>query len=145
GMDRMHEIAAILELARQIPSELIVLDGEKYAELQYGIAAASTALDVWKTRGDCWSLTSVPAFRNLNPIKLIYDALAKCPDEFPAMTTAGLAFINDADIRSALRLDLSAVNVSLANGEWKAATVLGGSLCEALLFWKLRQQEATNV
>src|SRR5437773_10981006 len=105
----MHEIAAVLQMAEQIPAELIVLNEAKYAEFQYGVAAASTALDIWKTRGDCWTLHPASQFRNLNPIKLIYDALALCPDEFPAPATAELAFITDAVFRNNLRLDLSGI------------------------------------
>src|SRR5262249_23770204 len=36
--------------------------------------------------------------------------------------------------------DLSAVDRALANAEWKAATVLAGSLIEALLLWALGQK-----
>jgi hypothetical protein len=34
------------------------------------------------------------------------------------------------------------VQRALSNGEWKAATVLAGSLIEALLLWKLQRDEA---
>ncbi len=33
------------------------------------------------------------------------------------------------------------MNQALANGEWKAATVLAGSLLEALLLWAIEKQE----
>jgi hypothetical protein len=46
-----------------------------------------------------------------------------------------LAFIEDEEWRDALRSDLAAVESALRNGEWKATTVLGGSLVEALLLW----------
>jgi len=41
--------------------------------------------------------------------------------------------------------DLSEVNRALFDGEWKAATVLGGSVIEALLLWKLQQLPPTEV
>jgi hypothetical protein len=139
------EVASILQLFSEIPPHLIVLNNAKYAELQYGVAAASSVLEIWKTRGEAWALGSSPRFRHLNPIKLIYDALKLCPDESPAPGTTTLAFIIDKDLRDSLRLDLSSVNADLANGEWKGATILGGSLCESLLLWKLQQQAQQNI
>ncbi len=39
---------------------------------------------------------------------------------------------------------MSAVNSALSNGEWKAATVLGGSIVEALLLWALQEKHSTS-
>jgi hypothetical protein len=64
---------------------------------------------------------------------LIRRALAACPDESPAPETRELAFIEDTELRDGLRLDISAINRALSNSEWKAATVLAGSVVEALL------------
>ena len=50
-------------------------------------------------------------------------------------------FVTDADLRDVLARDIGAVDRALANGEWKAATVLAGSLVEALLLWKVGQPE----
>ena len=55
-------------------------------------------------------------------------------------TTTELVFIPDAGLREGLRLDISTANQALANGEWKAATVLAGSVVEALLLWAVDQQ-----
>lgn len=139
GLDKMPHCTAILRLLAQVPPELIVLEGPRYTEFEYAIAAVDAALKHWSSHQD-WLLQSVPQFRNLSPIRLIYDGLRLCPDEFPTPATADLAFITDAGFRENLRLDLSAVNADLVNGEWKGATVLAGSLCEALLLWALQQQ-----
>ena len=48
-----------------------------------------------------------------------------------------MEFIEDTDLRHNLRNDMSAINRTLVNSEWKAATVLAGSILEALLLWKL--------
>ena len=80
-----------------------------------------------------------------NPLAHIRDALAKCPDESPAPGTSDLTFITDADLRANLRNDIGAVHRALANGEWKAATVLAGSAAEALLLWALKQRLPVDI
>jgi hypothetical protein len=76
----------------------------------------------------------------LNPITLTRQALAVCPDEFPAAGTVELGFVPDTALRESLRRDVSAVNIALANGEWKEATVIGGSVIEALLLWTFQSK-----
>jgi hypothetical protein len=41
-----------------------------------------------------------------------------------------------------LRVDKSDADRALSDGEWKAATVLAGSIIEALLLWTISQREA---
>jgi hypothetical protein len=77
-----------------------------------------------------------------NPVTVIRRVLATCHDEAPSASSSELMFITDPDFRHALRVDLGAIETALRNGEWKAATVLAGSLVEALLFWKLDQKPA---
>jgi hypothetical protein len=42
-------------------------------------------------------------------------------------------------------LDIGSVESAFSNGEWKAATVLAGSVVEALLLWALLEQNPANV
>jgi hypothetical protein len=49
------------------------------------------------------------------------------------------------DFRKNLRLDMSAANRALANSEWKAATVLAGSVVEALLLWAIQRRSSDEV
>jgi hypothetical protein len=69
--------------------------------------------------------------------------LRTCPDDAPAPSTTDPAFISDADLRADLLQDLGEVNRSLHNGEWKGATVLAGSIVEALLLWALPTKGST--
>jgi hypothetical protein len=64
--------------------------------------------------------------------------LAKCPDNVPRSDLPDLPFIKEAQLRNALRKDLSSAAAALAHDEWKAATVLAGSVTEALLLWALK-------
>lgn len=143
GREHFERVAAVLELVQQIPPELIVLDGNQYAEFMSGVAAIRIATQVWQAQH--WPVTCIGGLRRHNPVTLIRQALEACLDEFPAVGTAELSFISDNDLRENLRRDIGAVNLALANGEWKAATVLSGSVIEALLLWALQQLASTVV
>jgi hypothetical protein len=138
--------ATILELVRRIPEELLVLDAEDFTKLLCAQAAIETTINSKRGEGHVRydDLTPVSGFGNLNPIFLLRDALAKCPDEYPSKATSALLFI-DLGYRDVLRLDISAVNQALSQGEWKAATVLAGSVVEALLLWAIKKKPQAEV
>jgi len=50
-----------------------------------------------------------------------------------------------AQLRTDLRCDIGAIDRALSNGEWKAATVLAGSVIEALLLWALQQRLPADI
>jgi len=140
GMPNMtFKFQAVLDLVDQIPPELITLTDEDYAIFSASISALRWGLNhpTQGSRGLVILLFPISEYGNTNPIALIFDMLGKCPDEFPSANTSELKFIGDADFRHSLRNDLSAISRALANSEWKAATVLAGSVLEALLLWKL--------
>ena len=141
--DHAFSVAAIIDLVEQIPSELLVLPSHSYAALVSSVASLRTALKTWNLRD--YGIERIPGFGNRNPVTLIRHALAECPDEFPSVGSAKLIFIQDQDLRKNLEIDISAANQALLNGEWKAATVLSGSVIEALLLWALSQRQAAEV
>jgi hypothetical protein len=128
----------------QIPPELITLKDEEYAIFSASVSALRWNLQhPEETRnGLIISLHQIREFENTNPIALIFDMLGKCPDEFPSVSTSELMFIEDTDLRHSLRNDLSAINRAMTNSEWKAATVLAGSVVESLLLWKIDRDHA---
>ncbi len=138
------QLVALLEVVQLIPSELINLSDDDYVEFISSIAAVRNMIETWKTNHSA-QFESIPGLRPLSPVSLIRQALAKCPDEFPSTTTAELIFITNPDFRNRLRLDIGAIEGALSNSEWKAATVLAGSVVEALLLWALQQENSTNV
>jgi hypothetical protein len=73
---------------------------------------------------------------------VIYGVLKNCRDEMPAASPIKLQFVTDPDLKDNLLADLGAIDRAIGNGEWKAATVLGGAAVEALLLWKLAQDQA---
>lgn len=140
GSDLTFKFQAVLDLVEQIPPELITLNDEEYAIFSASVSALRWNLNHPAARdsgGFMILLHTIREFGNANPIALIFDMLGKCPDEFPTASTNELPFIDDTDLRHSLRNDLSAVSRALVNSEWKAATVLAGSVLEALLLWKL--------
>lgn len=139
-------IAGILDLIEKIPDELLTLSQPQYGEFVVSVNALKTVIDTWHAHGD-FGFHRVPGLRHLNPISIIRQALVLCPNEAPAPGTAELTFIEDEQFRESLRCDISAVNsaLRLTNGEWKGATVLAGSVVEALFLWALQQQKGTDI
>lgn len=145
--DHSIQLMSIIELAEQIPSELISLSGDRYAEYISAIAAIRWTTQRWQRVVSPIRSPMPPIIRGLrshSAVALIRQALVACPDESPSIGTAEISFIPDNELRESLRRDLSAVNMALTNGEWKAATVLAGSVTEALLLWAL-QRNASQV
>ena len=141
--ENSHSIAGLLELVDKIPPELITVGAEQFAEFVTSIAALRTSQNEWLQRD--YSVEFVRGLRRINPVALIRQTLASCHDELPSSGTPALLFIEPFDFRESVRLDLSAINSSLVNGEWKATTVLAGSVVETLLLWALRQKNFADV
>ena len=80
-----------------------------------------------------------------SPVRVIQQVLAACPDQSPRRSSAELLFIKDQSERDNLLLDLEATRVALSNDEFKAATVLAGSLVEALLLWAIQSEPSTEI
>jgi len=138
----MNQLSVILEMVQQIPPELIVLNTKQYLELLTSSAAIKTQIQQWQSVHGDSSFRFVTGLRKLSPVTLIRQALDVCPNEYPSAETSELNFIPDNDLRESLRRDMSAANSALSNGEWKAATVLGGSVVEALLLWALQEKRS---
>jgi len=110
-----HPCAAVVDLIAQLPGELLVLPRERYTEYVASVAAIKDSLEIWKLRD--YGLNKIPHFGDYNPISFIRRALSLCPDEIPSKDTAELIFIEDDDLRANLRIDISATNQALSNGE----------------------------
>ncbi len=98
----------------------------------------------WLAHGD-EGFVRIGGLSHLNPVTLIRRCLVQCLDEAPTPGTTELTFlVGDEELRQSIRLDISAANRDLVNGEWKGATVLAGSAVEALLLWILQRHEAEH-
>jgi hypothetical protein len=148
GLNWQHagEAAGLLRLVDEIPNELLIMGTREYTEFVCSIEAIRNRVALWQNQQNPNIQLNVGViFRDLHPVTVICQALAQCPDESPAPSTSELTFISDPDLKSNLRNDIGAVNRALSNGEWKAATVLAGSVIEALLLWALQQRSPEEV
>jgi hypothetical protein len=139
-------IRAVLELLDRIPDELIRLPSSDFADYYGNVSALRGA---WEDRNKS---TNQLHDRELIPhsghtsLFEIQRLLAKCPDQAPVPRTTGLDFlVSDREFHEAMRTDISSANSSLMNHEYKKATVIAGSVVEALLLWALEKHGDNDV
>ena len=135
----------LLELTDQVPDRLLTLDSTSFVALVAARAAIRSAVTEYRNwpaqnRTSSAFVPPVPSFGRVPAVAIIRRELAKCPDQAPPPAESGLEFISDSSYKDALRLDISTVTSALAHDEWKAATVISGSVIEALLLWALEQR-----
>lgn len=143
--DHALGLAGIVRLVDQIPDELLRLEGERYAEFIAALEGIRQSLETWPHQGVSHQLGKIRGLYKLNPLSIVRGALASCPDDYPPEEIAGLEFIDDAEHRENLRLDVAGINRAFANNEYKAATVLAGSAIEALLLWALERHTEERI
>jgi len=139
--DQAPNVSMILALAEQLPPELLPENSTDYTQFVAICGAMRGALSSWSGGGHpahTASLRSSAAFGRKNPIVALLDVLRRCPDEAASGIASGMEFIADASARDDLRIDIANAHRALGNGEYKAATVLAGAVCEALLLWHLQ-------
>ena len=133
-----RQIAIVVTLVDQIPRELFTLEPNEYARLISAQAYLRTAVEAFQLRGtSAESVTKIPGMGPLSPMTHIYNALLKCSDVAPPPQQTQLLFIDNERLREDLARDTASVVAAARDGQWKAATVLGGSVIEALLHWAL--------
>lgn len=131
---KVGAIAGFLDLYYDIPHELINLPADDYATLVANVAAIELAMD--RYRGGKLYDELEPIVRAL---PVAWNLIKKLPDRFPAPSSE-LAFITDAVLQQSIGLDINSVAIDLQSGEWKGATVLAASCCEALLLFGLQER-----
>ena len=137
GHAQKAHLAALLDLVDAIPDELLVLRDSDYVGFRVVLSEIRSVLGGWERldpRG------SAAAFQGGgisgdgdHPVAYLYRLLRKCPDEVAAVDEHGLDFVLDPDLLKGILVDLGAIRRGLSNSEWKAVTVLSGSVIEALL------------
>jgi len=131
-----QNLRIVLELIELLSDELHPKDYLRWVQnvrmLQFTVGRGAATLDT--VHGE-----------KVNPLAVIYEMLLECHDTVPAQNTSQLSFIRNEEFRETLRSDLSAVNHALQNQEWKAATVLAGSLIEAFLLATLQELPASEI
>jgi hypothetical protein len=114
-------------------------DATRYTELRGASAARRAAIGMWQNQGATYTIYNVAG--GYSPVFLVRRALEDLPDSVPEPNTAELAFLADAPLIQTLRSDISTAVSALRNSEGKAATVMAGSVIEALLLWAITQHD----
>src|SRR5438128_3343456 len=90
-------LKAFARLADAVPAELLILDPTSYAGVVASVAYLQALADAFQS-----SMTAIPlnlSGYDRNPIALIRDAMANCPDQAPTQETTALSFITDPELR----------------------------------------------
>lgn len=133
---RVGYLSALLRLISEIPNELITIHGGDYTNFVLAIESIKIALDNFSLNKNSY----VYAVNKNNVISIIEDNLKKLSDTVIENVTNELSFIKDSLLRESIREDISNVENSIRNGNWKAATVMSVSACEALLLWVIEEE-----
>ncbi len=140
---------ALRSLLAKLPEELLLLGPTEGSQFTHAVAAIDLRLELWRSgdlQGSRSSMYPLPIgpYAGWSPVAVVYKLLEGCPDESPARDTNELAFILDPALRSSLRLDSHEATRALAAGQWKSATVMAGSVVEALLLAALSHCETAR-
>lgn len=136
-LHREHEgnVRAVLSLVDSIPDDLLTMSPATTVKLIQAKGEVHNALAKWQAGN--YALERVIGL-DRHPFAVIYEALAECGDEpFPGQDE-GLAFIADDDLRRTISVDIASVKRAWSNQEFKAVTILAGSVTEALLLDAIR-------
>jgi hypothetical protein len=131
-------IAGFCDLYAQLPQELIRLASQQYANLVASAATVKFGVDQYRQTRHPDALNFIGA-----ALGRAWGHIKNLKDEVPS-TSHDLTFIKDPILRDMIGVDMSAVTTDLQSGEWKGATVLAGSCCEALLLYGLQEKENTG-
>jgi hypothetical protein len=130
----LDQLKGIVNLVREIPSELVTVPTDQYAELTLAMSIIEENNRLRVTRDMSFG---VPALKGVDVATVLYRVLTECKDEFPPKATNELLFVTDPQLRQNIRQDVGAVTLAISHAEWKAANILAGAAMEALLHWKL--------
>lgn len=128
-------IMAIISLIDRLPESLVQLPPDKFARYIRSLERLREDIRISSTARHDFPGHDVRHLRQL---------LAECPDESVLEAGHTLTFVSDAALRADLQTDIASAYSSLNDGRWKAATVLAGSVIEALLTWRLDRLNSTE-
>jgi hypothetical protein len=141
-IDRTHLtlVAGVVRLIEAIPDELLALAGSDRTAFFFALEHTRTVVTRWMSNDVSGIILRSPPSGppTPHPLKVLQNLLSKCPDEIAPDTAPTLPFLSgSADFQRDLRRDIASVEAAILAREWKTATVIGGSVIEALLLWSL--------
>jgi hypothetical protein len=133
---KIGALRGFLDLYRELPHELIRLPPDEYAALVAAVGDIRFAMDQFQATPKSEWLSGVPG-----ALSTVWTLIEKLPDSIPS-SSHDLTFIADPVFQEMIGRDVSAVTTDLHSGEWKGATIIAGSCCEALLLYGLQTRDA---
>jgi len=134
-------LKALLSFLDRLPDHLVTVVDEDYHVFLVAQEAIRGMVEEWQSGNHSKSLDRFPGSKKQNPVTVIRRTMRLCPDDVSSSGSGKFEFISDTHLRSVLEEDSASVERALTNSEWKAATVLAGSVIEALLLWVLTEHE----
>jgi hypothetical protein len=140
----LNILPGLVEMLTHVPEELLIIETSEAGAFLMARAALSheSQLLASGVRKD-W--VQWPVLGQRDCVEIVRTALSKCRDEAVSTSGTELKFLKDPDLETTLQTDLGSVERTLANGEWKAATVISGLIIEALLLWAVEQHEEKDI
>lgn len=133
-------VAGLVAVIDRLPEATLQLSADEYQRFVWAVAALQHLAKRFElatvSAGGGWPW---PFLGNQHVVTELWQLLKKCPDEGIEASTSALEFLDDEHLRLSVRSDVSSIEVALNNGQWKAATVLAGSVVEALLLWNVKK------
>ena len=111
-------------------------------EFGEALHAIRATLRAWEAGNYSVPLKPLVGMNGLHPLVAVRSCLSKLPDEGPGDRASALEFVADGALRAGLATDLASMETLLDVGVWKAATVIAGSVAEALLLDALLKRAA---
>jgi hypothetical protein len=132
GPEYVGALAHIVYMIDRIPEHLLFRTSAKPGDFGEPLQAIRAAVDTWRSGNQSFVLRALIG-RGAHPVSLLRRYFDSLPDEGPGERNEALAFIDEGDLRQNLETDIRAVEDAIDRRGWKSATVLGGSVIEALL------------
>ncbi len=132
-------LLGIVRLIERIPEEVLLLDPAIDAQFTMALTALEAAITKGQSNPNAFDWPRIVVSTKSDPedcLVIVKNALATCPDQAPSQSMKGLEFLAD-NFRRSLLTDLRSAEICMNIGEWKASTVLSGSVIEALLLWAI--------
>ncbi|SRR5713101_2682164 len=128
GSSELQKTSFLVDVISNVDERVLfaTLSPEQGLEWRRCLTAINAAVRVWH-RGSIDLTLPVQRFVD------VYRLLKLCPDEIVPPAEARLTFLRDAKLRASIARDIHSLEALVLDEEWKSATVIGGSVVEALL------------
>lgn len=141
GSHQSGMLQAVVDMIKTLDPAMLPSGPQSRADLLAAISHIEYQIGLWSLGGSqtyvAQELPQLKKAKGQKPLAVIRGVLEQCYDTIVPEEIPGLEFVDDDDVREGLRMDLAEIEASINQGQWKSATVLGGSLIEALLLDKL--------